>query len=170
MKLVSTTVLGMTLLVAQSANAQTQECDPNEVAVSGPRGETVTTKYTPHPGLLATGSLLFLGGYIPSMIVAAESRREADEKLWIPVVGPWIDLADRGGCPAVGSCSRESWNKALLIGDGIIQGAGAIAILASLFVPMTTKTYRTTGKPTVRVLPMQMGTGASLGAGMAGTF
>jgi hypothetical protein len=174
MKILMTAALGVTLLAAQSANAQqatTPPCDENSVAVPAPRGETVTTKYMPHPVILTVGSIMLVGAYIPSAIVAATSGfHDPDEKLYWPVAGPWIDLAERGGCPEGRSCNTETWNKVLLIGDGILQGVGALAVVSSFFIPMTTKEHREAAKPSVHVLPMQVGGGASLGAGVVGKF
>ena len=86
--------------------------------------------------LLITGVLLLGGTYGASVIDAAASGRDADKNnLNYPVVGPWMDYANRGGCPASGSCASEIGNKTLLILDGVGQGLGAIGMVASLFLP-----------------------------------
>lgn len=96
------------------------------------RGDTVERTWPNRP-MLVTGLVVFGGTYGASAIVGAASNREADDKLFLPVVGPWLDLADRG-CD-VDPCSNETLNKVLLVGDGALQGLGALTLLLSLVVP-----------------------------------
>jgi hypothetical protein len=76
-------------------------------------------------GLIAAGV-----PYIGSVVVAASSRHAGDQDLWIPVVGPYVDVGNRGGCPANSDCGTETVNKALLVIDGVIQSIGALEILS----------------------------------------
>lgn len=165
-----TAMVGGALLCAASASAQTTvvRAPPGEQVYVEPRGETATSTYVPNVGLVASGAVLFLGGYIPSIVVAASSSNSSDNMLWIPVVGPWLDLGDRGGCPVGRSCDTETTNKMLLIGDGILQGVGVLALAAGFIFPQKTTTY--VAKPRVRLTPMQLGRGPSMGAGVVGTF
>jgi len=87
----------------------------------------------PNRPLLLSGAVLFVGSYGASAIVAAESDRKADDKLFIPVVGPWLDLKDRN-CD-VNACRHDTFNKVLIGGSGVLQGAGALMVLLSLVVP-----------------------------------
>lgn len=87
----------------------------------------------PNRPLLVTGLVVLGGTYGASVIVGAASNRESDEKLFIPVVGPWLDLKDRD-CDAE-PCDRETMNKTLLIGSGALQGLGALSVLLSLVIP-----------------------------------
>lgn len=87
----------------------------------------------PNRPLLITGLVVLGGTYGASVIVGAASNRESDEKLFIPVVGPWLDLKDRD-CDA-DPCDRETLNKTLLIGSGALQGIGALSVLLSLVIP-----------------------------------
>jgi hypothetical protein len=96
---------------------------------------TTTSRTLPNRPLIITGAIVLGGSYGASAIVAATSEREADQKLYYPVVGPWMDLADRG-CDA-NPCSRNTLNQALLIGDGVLQGLGAVSILLSVMIPET---------------------------------
>jgi hypothetical protein len=63
-------------------------------------------------------------------VVAGFSDESSDKRLYIPVAGPWLDLAERD-CP---DCRHETANKALLVVDGIFQGLGALDIVGSFFV------------------------------------
>ena len=98
--------------------------------------DSVTTRNTlPNRPLMITGAIVFGGTYGASAIVAATSEREADQKLYYPVAGPWMDLADRG-CDT-NPCSRKALDTALLVGDGVLQGLGALSLLLSVMIPET---------------------------------
>src|SRR5580658_9317570 len=74
--------------------------------------------------------------YVASTIVGAESDYSPDRALFIPIAGPWVDLAQRGGCPiSSASCNTETLNKVFLVGDGILQGIGAITIVSAFLFP-----------------------------------
>jgi hypothetical protein len=97
-------------------------------------GASQSTTYVNRP-LLATGLVLFGGSYIPAIAVGAESNRPSDNpNLYIPVVGPWLDLGQRD-CSVGRPCVNETGNKTLLIVDGAAQGLGALAVITSLFIP-----------------------------------
>jgi hypothetical protein len=85
--------------------------------------------------LLRSGVFTLGAAYIPSLVVAIESEREADNHLYAPVVGPWLDLAARDHCS--GDCSGETVNKVLLVTDGVFQGLGALQIIGSFVMPET---------------------------------
>jgi len=87
----------------------------------------------PNRPLLISGGILFVGAYGASAIVAGTSDREADEKLFIPVVGPWLDLTHRD-CD-VNPCGSDTFNKVLIGGSGVLQGAGALLVLLSFVIP-----------------------------------
>ncbi len=92
-----------------------------------------TTSWVNRP-LLVTGTVLLAGSYVPSAIVAYTSDRPADQtNLYYPVVGPWLDLADRN-CNAR-PCSNAALDDVLLIADGIGQGLGALGVVTSFFLP-----------------------------------
>jgi hypothetical protein len=100
--------------------------------IEDPRRE-VPQQRRPHRVLLVTGLVMLGGSYAASAVVAAESDRAADEKLFLPVVGPWLDLKHRD-C-GVDPCGNETFHKALLIGDGALQGIGALSLLLSVIIP-----------------------------------
>lgn len=152
------TVAAAALLVAGSAGAQ------QTLAEQPPR--PINT-----PLALAGGGVL-AAAYIPSFIVGVGSSNSSDKWLLMPVLGPWIDVAERGcGGP---SCGGDAGNKILLIGDGILQLGGAAALVGSFFI--RPNTFGVMGadnkpkKPSIQFSPMQMGRGASMGAGVVGTF
>jgi hypothetical protein len=97
--------------------------------------KTTTTTFPNRP-LLITGLVLLGGSYGASAIVAATSDRKADDKLYYPVAGPWMDLNDRN-CD-VNACPNKTTDKILLIGDGVLQGLGALTLVMSLFIPEKT--------------------------------
>ncbi len=91
----------------------------------------------PNRPLLITGTVLLVGTYGASAIAAAVSDRKADDKLFIPVVGPWLDLKNRD-CE-VNACGDDTLNKTLIIGSGALQGAGAVMMLLGLVIPESEK-------------------------------
>lgn len=105
-------------------------------ASQDPHPEVVERTWPNRP-LLITGTVLLVGTYGASAIVAAASDRKADDKLFIPVVGPWLDLKNRD-CE-VNACGDDTLNKALIIGSGALQGAGAVMMLLGLVIPESEK-------------------------------
>lgn len=131
--------------------------------------EEKTSVIRPNPALLATGGALLVGTWGASAIVGGLSDTDADKNMWIPVVGPWLNLSERE-C-TLGDCGSQSdFHNWLIIGSGVAQGAGALLALSSLFIPQTEKKEGLpSAKPTVRFTPMQMGRGGT-GVGAVGTF
>lgn len=117
-----------------------------------PVADEVRSTIRPHPAVAITGGTLLVGGYVPAMIIAAQSSRDTDQQLYIPVVGPWMDLANRK-CD-VHPCTNEDWNKVGLVATGVAQGAGAILLVASLFVPESRVLRFASRTGPVTVLPM----------------
>jgi hypothetical protein len=130
-----------------------------------PAPETTTSPI--NRPLMVTSVILLGGTYTASAIDADVSSRYVDQhNLYYPIVGPWMDYANRGGCPVAGSCTAETGNKALLILDGIGQGLGAIGIVTSLFLPeKSTRHWFLIGNSGVHAAPSLVGTGYGLGAG-----
>lgn len=104
----------------------------------------------PDSRLLKTGALTLGLSYAPAAAVAAASPRPVDRFLYAPVAGPWLNL-DQRRCE---NCKNEGLNKALLIGDGIIQGVGAVEIVASFLFLETT--FVTAKKPPLGQQPMRL--------------
>lgn len=132
--------------------------------------ETTTTTYAgPNRGLVFGGLFMLGAPYIASVIVASESDHPGDNKLYIPVAGPWLDLGQRGDCSsATMNCSNEPMNKAFLIGDGIFQGVGALSLVVGLMVPERHVVHRVVrsadAKPSVRFAPVTYRGGSGLAA------
>src|SRR5579859_7782694 len=119
------------LLCASAANAQT-------VVTTRPAHETVVTG-GPNSALLSSGLFAFGVPYVTSVIVAASSNFEPDKHLYVPVVGPWMDFANRGDCGGLAqrTCDNETANKVLLVADGVLQGIGALEIVGAFLTPET---------------------------------
>jgi hypothetical protein len=111
--------------------------------------------------LLLSGFITFGLAYIPSVMTANTSGIAVDQQLYVPVAGPWIDLATRPNCgPGSMSCSTETANQALLIADGFFQGLAVIQVLAGLAAlghDAMTAEAAPDDKPAVRVSPAQVG-------------
>jgi hypothetical protein len=116
----------------------------------------------PNRALLGTGLVTFGLSYIPAVVVAAVSTQSADHHLYVPVVGPWLDLGNRPDCSLANTaCDNETGNKVLLVIDGVFQGVGVVSVVAGLLTPEHETMVRAarTGKPTVRLTPARMGSG-----------
>jgi hypothetical protein len=114
--------------------------------------------YRPNKPLIVSGFVTFGIPYTISVVVAATSARDADQALYIPLVGPWIDLATRGGCPALAAGCNDTAAKAGLVVDGIFQGLGVIS-MASGFL-WRQQSYTTVHKAGIDwVSPWASGTG-----------
>jgi hypothetical protein len=115
----------------------------------------------PNGPLLEKGIFAFFASYVPSVIVAVVNDNSYDKRLYVPVVGPWLDLADRPGCGGIGQspCGTEAAYKVLLVVVGSFQGLGALATVVGLAVPerIITPAPEKAGTLTVHVLPAQMG-------------
>lgn len=113
----------------------------------------------PNSSLFGRGVFAFSGSYVPSVIVAVVNDNSYDKRLYVPLLGPWLDLADRPGCGGVGqtSCSSEAAFKALLIVAGAVQGVGALCIVLGATLPeRKVAAPPKAAKPTLHVLPAQV--------------
>lgn len=97
---------------------------------------TTRSSSVPNRPLLVTGVVLLGGAYGASAVAAGLSNRDSEDKLYYPVVGPWLALKDRD-CSAE-PCNNKTLNTTLLIGSGVVQGIGALSVLMSLFIPEKT--------------------------------
>ena len=139
-----------------------------------PAAEGSTAGYSgPNRALIGSGLVTFGLSYIPAVIVAGESGQSTDHHLYVPVIGPWLDLGDRPGCGA-GSigCDSESTNKVLLAVDGVFQGLGVLTTVAGFLTPeshvVTTRTAEA-DKPTLHLSPAHLGA-AGYGLAAFGSF
>jgi hypothetical protein len=130
--------------------------------------ETREDAYVPNPYLLTTGFILWGVPYGSSVIVAAQSSNQADQHLYVPIAGPWIDLANRGGCPVgANSCNTETTNKVLLGVDGAFQAIGTLEVLWGFLRPEhreVTTVSATRFTPELSFTPARVGTGYGMTA------
>jgi hypothetical protein len=117
--------------------------------------------------LLVTGGSLLVAGYVPALVISQTGDRPVDkDTLRYPVVGPWMNLMDRG-CDER-ECNNESTNKGLLIADGVVQGVGALGVILSLLLPgKTTQNWYLIGE--TQVAPMYIAK-STYGLGAMGKF
>ncbi len=113
------------------------EVAPAPGAAAWPGSTTAVTEQTsyvpPNRSIVGGGIILFAGSYIPSVIVAGTSGNSFDKRLYIPVVGPWLNLSERPGCQF--NCANESWFVGLLIVDGLAQSLGVLGTALGFMVP-----------------------------------
>ncbi len=131
--------------------------DPNEPVIDS----TTRSKRRPNVPLLGTSSLLFLGSYLPTIIY--QGAKDRNDNLYIPIAGPWMDLAQG---------SHSTAEKTLLSLSGVVQGLGALGIVSSFFIPeRKTKNWYLLGNGSRRGVSLspQMAQG-SYGVGASGRF
>lgn len=92
-----------------------------------------------------------------ALVVATSSTYDKDRLLFIPIFGPWIDLAYRPP-----SSSEENWARAGLVVDGLAQAAG----LAMLIVGTVMHHQKLPKHPRQLIVPIA----TSGGAGVSFTF
>ena len=174
-----------TPLPYQSTQPPIQTTEPPAQTTTTSTTQTTSAEYQENVGterteshvgtkvaISGTGAVLLLGPYVAGVIVAAESPLEQDHRLYIPVVGPWLDLGQRPGTFGGDSTTGDKVGSVLLIGSGVAQAAGLVMLVSGLAVPSTTRTTTTTTatveKPHVAVTPLSFQGGGGLGA--VGTF
>ncbi|HEX4446773.1 MAG TPA: hypothetical protein VH044_08560 [Polyangiaceae bacterium] len=114
-------------------------------------------------GTLVISGLVTLSlAYVPAFAMASQSTLPIDQRLYAPVAGPWIDLANRPVCGSGLSCSTEMANQALLVTDGIVQALGAAELLIGLMTlaadpSRTPSMAKVEDKPGLQVSPSQLG-------------
>jgi hypothetical protein len=124
----------------------------------------------PNATLLMSGLFTFGVPYGISVVVAAESDRDGDKNLFVPVVGPWLAYANEGRCdPGQLSCGRTTGTKVLLAADGIFQAIGAVELVAAFALSNQTTTASSPRERRVMVAPARLGP-AGYGLAAAGTF
>jgi hypothetical protein len=136
----------------------------------------------PNPTLLGSGVSTLVVGYAPAVVIGIVSDHKGDNKLFIPVAGPWLNLGTRGCSGATLSSSNEPFQvsdgkscgtsgieRAALITDGVVQGIGALEILSSLFVPQRRSIVVGSEGSSFSVSPTSFG-GHGAGAVAAGRF
>jgi hypothetical protein len=136
-----------------------------------PVGESRDAYTGPNRRLIGSGLVTFGLSYIPALIVAGTSDVSADHHLYVPIVGPWLDLGDRPACgPGQTGCDSETTNRVLIVVDGIFQGIGAITTVAGFLSPERHDVVTTADndKPTLHLAPASVASGYGMAA--FGTF
>jgi hypothetical protein len=127
---------------------------------------TVYQKTRPNKPLLLTGGIMLVATYATTAAFVGANGPIGDHDLYIPVVGPWINLADR---QCIGDCPNETRDTVLIAGSGVLQGVGALLALGSFFIPESVPAARiTAGSVKMNIAPTASVAGGGLGA--VGTF
>jgi hypothetical protein len=134
--------------------------------------ESTANSNNNNAALIGGGLFVLAASYLPAIAVAESSNTKPDSQLYIPVAGPWLDLAHRPTCTAL-DCSAEFGNRALIATDGLLQGLGAFVALVGLLSidddAPATPVAKNAEKATVHVSPSQLGSG-SYGVTAFGSF
>ena len=108
--------------------------------------------------VFATGALVFLGSYGASVVVAGSSDHPGADRLYVPIVGPWLALNDWGHCPITSpSCDSATTDKVLLVADGVFQAAGIVTMLDGLFEPSHHTVWTRTADTKLHISPTHNG-------------
>lgn len=141
---------------------------PQPTVVAAPSAERAPSYTGPNVPLITTGLVTFGLAYVPALVVAGESSQSADHNLYIPVAGPWLDIANRPQCGNGGpDCTTETTDKVLIGVSGVFQGVGAVMTVIGLLTPEHNDVVTTAAKndsPTIHVSPTSVGSGYGLGA------
>jgi hypothetical protein len=125
----------------------------------------------PNLPLLGVGATTFAVGYVPALAIAGASDHEGDNRLYIPVAGPWLDLLERtcdGGETL--HCGSTAAEATALVFDGLVQTVGVLEMLAALFDPEERMLVERDGRRReVRVVPASLG-GRGYGLWVSGGF
>ena len=137
-------------------NPQPQAPPPTVVNTQNPEGTEVSDSY--NAGVFATGALVFAGSYGASAIAAATSNHQGADRLYVPVVGPWLALNDWGSCPiGQAQCDSNTTDKVLLVADGVFQAAGLVTAITGLLVPTHHTVYTRMATNKIKVTPTHNG-------------
>ncbi len=170
------TLLGLGVALA-SLGAGSPSAHAQEPLMTGrPMGDYPAEHIDPNRPLLFGSGALFLGAYGTSAVVGLMNDRKADQRLAVPLLGPWLDLADRQ-CDQT-ACNAEGPSVAALIASGLLQGVGVVGVLSSIFATDRTSERphrikkRTAPVPALRVAPAPLagGRGTNYGLALVGTF
>jgi hypothetical protein len=154
-------------MLPPSTTTPTSTTTPVTTTSPTPSGEStvIYSKRTPNKAVLITGASLLVGTYVTTAALAGANGSVADKDLYIPIVGPWINIGDRPS-----STRSESTRDTLLIaGSGVLQGIGVLMAVGSFFIPEKVPAARiSAGNVKMEVIPTAAAGSAGLGA--IGTF
>lgn len=144
-------------------------------------GDPIPAGYHPEErvrtGFVVAGSITLGVGYLPALSVAMSSNLSADHWLFVPAIGPWMDLGARPRCQTGNSdtgCLGEALYDILLVWDGIAQTTGAVLLLVGVASPKTVlvRNDMASSSPPrahVSIAPRPMGHGG-FGLALSGDF
>ena len=156
-----------TTTTTSADDATAASASPVTTTSPAPSGEStvIYNKRTPNKAVLITGTSLLVSTYVTTAALAGANGSVADKDLYIPIVGPWINIGDRPS-----STRSDSTRDTLLIaGSGVLQGIGALMAVGSFFIPEKVPAARIqAGNVKMEVMPTAAAGSAGLGA--IGTF
>jgi hypothetical protein len=169
--MIRSVVRGMALVVAATVVLPGVAAAQEATVPPAPAVAEQASPPKPGPSLWVVGGITtFAFSYAPAAMVGATSSRTFDRTLFVPILGPWIDLSQRPAC--TGSTCSDKAAKEVLVLDGALQTASLVAVLFGLVSaspePATVGSSANLG-PTLRVSPAAVG---ASGHGMValGTF
>lgn len=140
---------------------------PSATVVQTDPGYETVEDYWNAP-VFASGAVTFAASYGAAVIAAAsldqDKRDRWGDRLYLPVVGPWLALNDYGSnCPiAEPQCDDQTTTKVLLVADGVFQAAGVVTMVTGLLSPTYhRRPIRYTYDTKVHVRPGVVGRGGS---------
>ena len=150
-----------------ASTTTTTSGDTSSAALPMSTNRDTTTLYErrrPNRPLLITGGLILAGTYATTAALAANEGSIRDHDLYIPIAGPWINLASRDS-----SGDNNTRDTVLIAGSGILQAVGAGMFITSFFVPEKIPTATIQAGPVKMRFTPTAGAGAG-GVGAFGTF
>lgn len=143
---------------ASTSTTTTTSADTERTTAPAAPDQVIYQKHTPSKAWLITGGALLAGTYVTTAAVAAGNGSIGDKDLYIPIAGPWIDLASRSWS------NTRTTDTVLIMGSGILQGVGAGMAVASFFIPEKTAVATIHAKAG----PVDMDISPSAGGGLGG--
>lgn len=112
-------------------------------------------------GLIIAGAVTF--GVMYSMSAFSAAKGDGDKALFVPVLGPFIQLGHLDSSPIA------PYVGAILVADGVAQTVGVAMLIAGLASKKHVLVRQDVATTTVRITPLTMGyAGAGVGIGLAG--
>jgi hypothetical protein len=157
--------------IAHAETLVVEPAQPGQAAPAAPASILEVVYTRPNRAMIMTGLFTFGQAYLASVGIAATSPHPGDANLWVPAIGPWLDLGARPGCPSSADCRNENDNKALLVVDGVLQTFGAIQLVGAFVWPETVRVTRipVSSRTSVVVQPWRSDRGG-LGLAAVGHF
>jgi hypothetical protein len=153
--------------------------DPTAAALPPPKPPVDSTLPTPGTRWAVLGTGLAVTGVSYGLVVGASyawPNERNSRELRVPIVGPWMAIANTGCSKGDPDCSTVLLVfTAVLIGmDGVLQAGGLGMALEAAFLPTSTARAANTksrakNAPTIRPVPYVAGRD-TLGLGVVGTF